>query len=272
MNILVVLEESGGKIKRVSCEALTAALKLGPAQDVGAVVIGAQTETLAAEAAAKGVGKVVRVEHPLLAQYTADGFLLVLEQLVREEKPKYVVFPHTYQVRDYAPALACRLCQVLIGDVIAIEDGPVFTRQLMQGKLTGNYRHSGNGPCFVSVQAGAFRADSPQNAGTAAITTFTPTIEAAQIWTKPSEPFRESAQTVDLGSAQKIVSVGRGIKEAENLPLVQALAEALGAEVAAAAGDLAGQGRNLSTPCSKALRTCATVALDPPPRPGPPRR
>ena len=217
----------------MSWEALAAALKLGPAQDVGAVVIGAQTETLAAEAAAKGVGKVVRVEHPLLAQYTADGFLLVLEQLVREEKPKYVVFPHTYQVRDYAPALACRLCQVLIGDVIAIEDGPVFTRQLMQGKLTGNYRHSGNGPCFVSVQAGAFRADSPQNAGTAAITTFTPTIEAAQIRTKPSEPFRESAQTVDLGSAQKIVSVGRGIKEAENLPLVQALAEALGAEVAA---------------------------------------
>ena len=64
-----------------------------------------------------------------------------------------------YQVRDYAPALACRMGQVLIGDVVGIEDGPVFTRQLMQGRLNGSYRHSGNGPCFVSVQAGAFRAD-----------------------------------------------------------------------------------------------------------------
>ncbi len=63
--------------------------------------------------------------------------------------------------------------------------------------------------------------------------TFTPTIDAAQIRTTPGEPFRGSAQTVDLGSAQLIVSVGRGIKDADNLPLVQELATALGAELAA---------------------------------------
>jgi electron transfer flavoprotein alpha subunit len=40
-------------------------------------------------------------------------------------------------------------------------------------------------------------------------------------------------QTVDLGSAQRIVSVGRGIKGAEHIPLVQELATALGAELAA---------------------------------------
>jgi electron transfer flavoprotein alpha subunit len=147
-----------------------------------------------------------------------------------------MVFPHTYQVRDYAPALACKLGQVLICDVIAIEDGPLFTRQLLQGRLTGTYRHSGDGPCFVSVQAGAFRADSHEsqgNAGHAPIELFTPTLDPAQIRTQPGAPFRESAQTVDLGSAQRIVSVGRGIKSAENLPLVEALASALGAELAA---------------------------------------
>jgi electron transfer flavoprotein alpha subunit len=108
----------------------------------------------------------------------------------------------------------------------------VFTRQLLQGRLAGSYRHAGSGPCFVSVQAGAFRADE-LGSGSAEVTTFTPTIDAAQIRTKPGEPFRGSAQTVDLGSAQKIVSVGRGIKDADNLPLVQELAEALGAEIAA---------------------------------------
>ena len=234
MNIFLVLEESGGRIKRVSWEALAAALRLGPRESVTAVVIGAQTEALAAEAAAKGVGKVVRVEHPLLAQYTADGFSLALQQLFERESPTHVVFPHTYQVRDYAPALACRMGQVLIGDVIGIEDGPVFTRQLMQGRLNGSYRHTGSGPCIVSVQAGAFRAvDSDASAPPAAITTFTPTLDAAQIRTKPGEPFRDSAQTVDLGSAQRIVSVGRGIKEADNLPIAQELAAALGAELAA---------------------------------------
>jgi electron transfer flavoprotein alpha subunit len=168
----------------------------------------------------------------LLARYTSDGFTIALQQLADKESPTYVVFPHTYQVRDYAPALAARLGTVLISDVIAIADGPVFTRQLLQGRLTGNYRHSGNGPCFVSVQAGTFRADTVE-AGTAQVSTFNPTIDAAQIRTKPGEPFRGSAQTVDLGSAPLIVSVGRGIKEADNIPIVQELATALGAELAA---------------------------------------
>ncbi len=235
-SILVVLEDRGGRIRSASWEALAAALKLGSAENVTAVAMGAQTEALAAEAAAKPFSQVVRVEHPLLAIYTADGFSAALHQLIQNENPTHVVFPHTYQVRDYAPALAARMGQVLIGDVVAIEDGPVFTRQLMQGRLNGSYRHSGNGPCFVSMQAGAFRADALDAApasASAAISTFTPNLDAAQIRTKPGEPFREAAQTVDLGSAQRIVSVGRGIKEEANLGLVKDLAAALGAELAA---------------------------------------
>ena len=57
--------------------------------------------------------------------------------------------------------------------------------------------------------------------------------KSSSIRTKPGEPFRGSAQTVDLSTAPLIVAVGRGIKEAENLSLVQDLASTLGAEVAA---------------------------------------
>jgi electron transfer flavoprotein alpha subunit len=239
--ILVVLEiqtnstQRAGRIGRISWEALAAAQKLASAQGQGitAAIVGSDTASIAAEIAAKGVA-VVRVEHALLAQYTPDGFTLALHQLIQSETPTYVVLPHTYQVRDYAPALAARLNQVLISDVVDIAAGPVFTRQLMQGRLNGNYRATGSGPCLISVQAGAFRAESSESAVTPAeIKTFTPTIDAAQIRTKPGEPFRGSAQSVDLSSAQLIVSVGRGIKEAENLPIVQELATALGAELAA---------------------------------------
>jgi electron transfer flavoprotein alpha subunit len=235
--IWVVLEERdgpGGKVSRISWEAVAAGQRLAALTGlaVNAVVAGAQTETLAAEAASKKLEKVARVEHPLLATYTADGFSLALQQFFEAEKPDYVVFPHTYQVRDYAPKLAARLGEVLIGDVTAIGDGPVFTRQLMQGRLTGSYRHMGTGPCFVSVQAGAFRADAVE-AGAAEVTAFSPAIEAAQIRTRPGERFRGSAQTVDLGAAQRIVSVGRGIKDADGIPLVQELATALGAELGA---------------------------------------
>jgi electron transfer flavoprotein alpha subunit len=246
MKVLVVLEERNGKISRISWEAAAAANQLAAGQpvtaQVAAVVVGAQTEALAAEAAAKSFARVIRVEHPLLAPYTPDAFCAALHQLIQKESPAYIVFPHTYQVRDYAPALATRMGQVLLGDVVSIGEGPTFTRQLMQGRLNGDYKPAGSGPCFVSVQAGAFRAENAEERQTSSAPTatsssnidiFSPNIDSAQIRTHPGEPFRGGAQTVDLGSAQLIVSVGRGIREAENLPLVEELAKALGAELAA---------------------------------------
>jgi electron transfer flavoprotein alpha subunit len=232
--IWVVLEERDGRVSRASWEALAAGQKLAQitGKALNAAVIGAETESLAQEAAAKPVSKVARIEHALLAPYTPDGYTLALQQFIEKESPTDLVFPHTYQVRDFAPALAARMNEVLISDVVGISEGPTFTRQLLQGRLAGSYRHAGSGPCFVSVQAGAFRADEV-GSGSAEVTAFTPTIDAAQIRTKPGAPFRGSTQTVDLGSAQRIVSVGRGIKDADNLPLVQELAEALGAEIAA---------------------------------------
>jgi electron transfer flavoprotein alpha subunit len=232
--IFVILEENNGQISRISWEAIAAGAALAAQTSIPlhAIVIGASTEALAAEAAAKQVAAVTRIEHALLNAYTSDGWTAALHQFLIANPATYVIFPHTYQVRDYAPALAARMNQVLIGDVTGITAGPVFTRQLLQGRLNGSYKHSGDSTCFVSVQAGAFRADALA-AGSASVTTFAPNIEPSQIRTKPGEPFRASAQTVDLSSAPLIVSVGRGIKEADNLPLVQDLAAALGAELAA---------------------------------------
>jgi len=172
------------------------------------------------------------VIHPLLENYTSDGFVSAFEQLIRKLEPAFVIFPHTYQTRDFVPRLAARFGEVLIGDVVGIEDGPLFVRQLFQGRINASYRHVGTGPCFLSTQSGAFR-DESHSGGDMNIYHFSPELQAESIRTKPSAPFRGSAQTVDLGSAQMIVSVGRGIREAENLPLIENLAAALGAEIAA---------------------------------------
>ena len=234
--VLVVIEQKENRISRISWEALAAGQRLAALNGapVTAVLLGQDASALAVEVAAHPVRKVVRLEHALLAQYTPDAFTVALQQLIEKEAPTEVVLPHTYQVRDYAPALAARLGQVLISDVVDIGQGPVFTRQLMQGRLNGEYKPTGGGPCLVSVQAGAFRTEAVEaTASPAPIETFNPTLEAAQIRTRPGLAFRGSTQTVDLGSAQLIVSVGRGIKEAENLALVQDLATALGAELAA---------------------------------------
>ncbi|MCU1223798.1 MAG: Electron transfer flavoprotein alpha subunit [Edaphobacter sp.] len=232
--VLVLMEQRGGNWNRMSFEALAAgqqlAAKLGEA--CSAAVIGSGVDALSAEVSQKKLDKVFAVDHALLKDYTSDGYVVALEQLVKQADPAYVVLPHTYQVRDFAPALATRFGQVLISDVIAVHDGPVFVRQLLQGKLNADYRQTATGPCFLSVQAGTFRADAVE-AGAAAVEAFAPRLEAAQIRNKPGELFRESAQTVDLSAAPVIVSVGRGIGEQENIGIVEELAAALGAELAA---------------------------------------
>jgi electron transfer flavoprotein alpha subunit len=232
--VLVLMEQRGGAWNRMSFEALAAgqqlAAKLGI--ECSAAVIGENLDTLSSELTGKNLAKVFTVQHELLNTYTSDGYLIALEQLIKHAAPAYVLMPHTYQVRDFAPALATRFKQVLISDAIAIHDGPVFVRQLLQGKLNADYKHASTGPCFLSVQAGTFRAESVE-AGSATVENFAPQLDASQIRSRSGEPFREAAQTVDLSAAPVIVSVGRGIGEQENIAVVEELAAALGAELAA---------------------------------------
>jgi electron transfer flavoprotein alpha subunit len=235
--VLVILEHRGGVYNRMSWEALAAGQQIASAsgQPLSAAIVGSDLEALNPELASKKLDKGYRVEHALLKNYTADGYVSALEQLIKKLDPGYVVFPHTYQVRDFAPRLATRFGQVLLADLVGLrKDGDtfVFVRQLFQGKLNADYRHAGSGPCFLSVQAGAFRAESLET-GSASVEAFAPQIDASAIRNKPEEPFREAAQTVDLSAAPIIVSVGRGIKEQDNLPMMEELAQALGGELAA---------------------------------------
>jgi electron transfer flavoprotein alpha subunit len=224
----------------MSWETLAAGQQLAAAlgQPVEASVAGKGIGALAGEAATKKLAKVWAVEHELLDAYTPDGYAAALEELIRKATPKLVLFPHTYQTRDFAPKLATRFSQVLISDVIAARGeggGLTFVRQFFQGKLNGDVRGDGTGPQFVSLQAGAWRAEHVEAAsgGPAPIEIFSPGLDPSKIRQKPEPPFREAARAVDLTAAEIIVSVGRGIKEQSNLPVVEALAKALGAELAA---------------------------------------
>ncbi len=235
--VLVIMEQRGGAWNPMSFETLAAGQQLASqlGQTASAAVPGQGVGALAEELGSKKLDRVYDVGHPLLGDYTADGFAAGLEQLIRKVQPSFVLFPHTYQVRDFAPKVATRFEQVLISDVIAIRNeggGPVFVRQLFQGKLQADVKPGGAAPHFISLQAGAFRAEQVE-AGTAQVESFAPDLNAAQIRQKPQPPFREAERAVDLSAADIIVAVGRGIKEKENIPMIEDLAKALGGELAA---------------------------------------
>ena len=239
MDILVVVEQTAGKLNRVSWETLTGAQAIAAETGgtVEAAVVGSGVAAVAAEVAAKKLAKVYALESPQLAAYTPDAFAAALKQFISDKKPKLVLLPHTYQVRDFAPKLATALGRALISDVIGYKkdgDRLLFTRQMFQGKFAADVSFAGDPPHFVTFQTGAFRGDQVQSgANPAPVETVNVEVSAAALRNKPEEAFKEAKQAVDLTQAEIIVSVGRGIKEQKNIELAQQLAQALGGELAA---------------------------------------
>src|SRR3954468_16221833 len=193
----------------------------------------------AAVLAAADAAGVVVVDDPALQAYTADGYVQALQKLIEAEKPERVFFAHTYQTRDFAAALAARLQRPLVTDCIAVtrgDDGALtYVRAVFQGKLHADVTVGGPVPHLATFQIGAFRGDGAgRGRSPAAVRKAAVTIDASTIRQKPEAPFKEAKQAVDLSQAERIVAIGRRIQGQEHVKIAQQLAEAMGAELAAA--------------------------------------
>jgi len=236
--ILVIAEQQNGKLNRASWEVIAAAQHLaGGAMPIKVAVAGQSVSAVAAELAQAAVAEVLTVESPALAVYTPDGFVQALQQVIAHVAPTYVFFSHTYQTRDFSPTLATRMDRALVTDVVAIRQvggATAFARPMFQGKLVADVVPQGEGPFLISLQIGAYRADAAVKGSAAApIAAASVSIDESKIRQKPDAPFQEAKQAVDLSQAERIVSVGRGIKTVENIAIAEQLAKAFGAELAA---------------------------------------
>ncbi|HYJ45499.1 MAG TPA: hypothetical protein VEV81_02725, partial [Pyrinomonadaceae bacterium] len=162
--ILVFAEHRAGVINKTSFEAVAAAQMLGSQlqQPVTGVVLGSGAGNVAQEVAACDVARVVSAENEKLAEYTPDGYADAMERVVRELQPQYVILPHTYLVRDFAPKLAARFGKGLISDCVRaqVAEGKVtLTRRIFLGKIDADVVSDGEPPVFVTFQSGAYRGD-----------------------------------------------------------------------------------------------------------------
>lgn len=235
--ILVIIEHSDAKVNRISLEALTGAQKLGAelGQPVFAAVLAEDCSALTGALSSKKLDKIYTVADPLLAEYTPDGYTLALQQLIEKIDPAFVVVGHSYQARDYAAKLALRCGGAMMSDCIGMQaDGGsvALTRQVFAGKFNADYSFSGDSVCFISLQAAAYNADELES-GSAAVEDFSATLDAGEIRTTVLEKFEGTKKDVDLTASDIIVSVGRGLKEEENLAIAEELATVLGADIGA---------------------------------------
>src|SRR5687768_3537039 len=234
--ILVFIEHRDGVVSKTSLEAIAAAQGLGSQlqQQVSAVVLGDNPDTMAQQIAAYDLVKVVSASNGKLASYTPDGYTDAMEKVARQFDPQLVIMSHTYLVRDFGPKLAARFGKSLISDCIRaqVAEGSItFTRRIFLGKLDADVVSDGAAPVFATFQSGAYRPDQAAKGSGAPVEKLE--VEVGEIRMSPEAPFQEVKQAVDLSKAEIIVAIGRGIKSKENIALAQKLADALGGDIAA---------------------------------------
>ncbi len=230
--ILVLVEHRKGEIRDITFEMLARGRGLARSRGARlvALLLGQGVSKMAESFAARA--DVVEVaESAMLAQFNSEAYQEVLSRRIQAGRPLLVLMGHTSYGLDLAPALAAKLGLPLITDAagVDLEDGSVVAlRPVYGGKAIARVRAKGT-PALVTVQPGSF-APSSQAAASGEVIR----LEAA-----PSEPLRKQflrfveapAEDVDITQCDILVSVGRGIGDAENLPVVEELAAALGGVV-----------------------------------------
>jgi len=230
-NVMAVLEQRGGALKRVSHELLTAARGLADATggEVHALIIGAPgvpTDGLGDV----GADKVLVAADAALADYQADRYAAVVAEQAKAGGYTSVLVGATAMGKDLAPRIAARLACPLAADVTSLrhDGGIVVTRPVYAGKAVYTLRITAV-PSVVSLRPNAVAPQPSGKAGTVETVTVAaggPKAETIQL----KAPERAA---LDVAEASVVVSGGRGLKEAENFKLLEDLAAALGGAVGA---------------------------------------
>jgi electron transfer flavoprotein alpha subunit len=243
--VWIVLQQREGRVSRISWEAIAAGQRLAAATGGGkaeAVLLGSGVGALADEVATADLAAVHVADHANLADYTPGAYIGALAPAIADAAPDWIVFPHTYQTVDWFARLAQETGAGLVPEVTGFEEGGegggdgggiVWRRPIVGGKLVSRVRAKGGGTTLVSVQSGAWPADSVTRGGSAEVRELAVDAERAR-------PDREilgveevAGEQVDLTKAEAIVAVGRGVGGEDKMGVIRDLAAALGAEIAA---------------------------------------
>jgi electron transfer flavoprotein alpha subunit len=229
--ILVLAEHRGGELRDITWEMLSKGRQLAEAlgAEVSVALLGKDVKALA-EALRPRANRVLWVEDERLEHFNTETYEKVLASLLGERQPLLTLIGQTATGMDLAPGLAARLKMALATDCIGIEpDGERFaiTRQVYGGKVNARVSFLKKRPYMVTVRPGAFPVVEKDSLAGDIDPLVTPLSDEALA--RRFIGFVEAAAgEVDISQADVLVSVGRGIKDPENIPMVKELADALG--------------------------------------------
>jgi len=233
--IIVVAEHRRGELRDVTWEMLSKGRQLAESTsaELGVALLGKGMNPLA-EALKPKVKRVLLIEDPRLEAFNPETYKKVLIQLITERKPFLTLIGHTAMGMDYAPRLAASLKMPLATDCIGIEakdESLSLIRQLYGGKVNAEVSFTKKGPFMVTVRPGAFPVVEKEPLAGEIVSIPSPLTDEG-LARRFVEFVEAAAGEVDITQADILVSVGRGIKEIANIPIVKELADALGAPLA----------------------------------------
>lgn len=232
-DLFVLAEHRQGELREITFEMLSKAPEVAEALggEIVTVLLGSGVDTFAEKLAAYS-DKVLYVDDPLFADYNSDKYQKVLAELLKAHKPDVLMVGHTTQGVDMAPALAVELKLPMVTDVmdINITDGKLSpVRQYYSGKVNADFGLKGDPPYLLTIREASFEIADGGKQGT---------IEKVESPLKEDLDYRRFIEyieaevgDVDITQSEILVAVGRGIREDKNMPLIEDLAKAIGADI-----------------------------------------
>ena len=237
--VLVYAEVVEGKLSAIATELLGCGKKLATdlGQELSAVLVGSNVNSLAQEAIAFGADKVYVVDDPLLADYRTDAYVSVMEKVAKQVMPQIILLGQTSVGRDLAPRLAFRLNTAATLDCVALEIDPGSKRLLQTKPVYGGNAQAvftcDSDPQIVTVRAKAMTALKRDDAKKGEIIAIAAGLDASAIRTKVLEKKKEQVAGIKLEDAPVVISGGRGMGNAEGFKQLEELAKLLKGAVGA---------------------------------------
>jgi electron transfer flavoprotein alpha subunit len=234
-DVYVLAEHRRGELREVTLEMLGKGREL--AEQLGgslkAVLLGHGVDAFADELASQA-HQVLVVEDGRLEDFNSDLYQKVLASLLADRKPTLTLIGHTACGMDLAPSLAAELDLPLATDCVGFEfeDGRLLAiREMYAGKLQASVSFGESEQYMATVRQAAFPIQELEPLGGQIVAVDSPLTEEAKR-KKFVEYVEAAVGDVDIAQSEVIVAVGRGIKEQENLEIMEKLAEAVGGVLA----------------------------------------
>ncbi|PIU59788.1 electron transfer flavoprotein subunit alpha/FixB family protein [Candidatus Bathyarchaeota archaeon CG07_land_8_20_14_0_80_47_9] len=231
--ILVLAEHRQGAIRDITYEMLTKARELAEKTnaELTAIVLGKNAKELA-KPLTEYAKTIIAVEDGKLENFNSEAYKKILTKLITEHKPSLVLMGHTSYGIDLAPRLAAALNLPLATDLIdlAFENDTLnVTRQMYGGKVNVKATARKAETYIVTIRQATFTAKKPEPPADGQITEAPSQLTEEIVEKRFIQYVLPPPGGVDITAAEKLVGIGRGIKDHANIPQVEDLAKTLGA-------------------------------------------